>query len=155
MFSQVRASGEKHTLLTDGAVSWKGKDSNQGPHSVSIREPENPGGRNGEGGQVCTGLLTKPHIPNNLWGRPGNPGLWQLNTEFLVERFTGTQCSQGLTGRPASEESYTGLLEKTITPTRRKRTPQPNGANDKRDPLWPMVEREFCSNCGRRAVLQA
>lgn len=66
---------------------------------------------------MSTGLLTKPHIPNNLWDRPGNPGLWQLNTEFLVERFTGTHCSQGLRGRPALEESYTGLLEKTITPT--------------------------------------
>lgn len=47
---------------------------------------------------MCTGLLTKPHIPNNLCDRPGNPGLWQLNTEFLVERFTGTQCSQGSRG---------------------------------------------------------
>lgn len=65
---------------------------------------------------MCTGLLTKPHIPNNLWDRPGNPGLWQLNTEFLVERFTGTQCSQGLTGeaslgrvlhRSSGENDYT------------------------------------------------
>ena len=49
------------------------KESNQGPqlHQKGSLRPR--GGRNGEGGQVCTGLLTKPHIPNNLCDRPGNP----------------------------------------------------------------------------------
>lgn len=58
------------------------------------------------------------------------PGLWQLNTEFLVERSTGTQCRQGLRGRPALEESYMGLPEKnSYSPPTRKRTPYSNGAN--------------------------
>lgn len=56
------------------------------------------------------------------------PGLWQLNTEFLVERSTGT-----LQARLIGEASLEGVLhgssgENSYSPPSKKRIPQSNGA---------------------------
>lgn len=91
---------------------------------------------------MCTGLLTKPHIPNNLCDQPGNFQACAVeHRAFLVERFTGTQCSQGLWGKPAWEESYTSLLEKAVAPYPPKQNPTIKWHKQVRDPLWSVMER--------------
>lgn len=78
----------------------------------------------------------------------------QLNIERFWWKVYWTQCSQGLWGKPAWEESYTSLLEKAVAPYPPKQNPTIKWHKQVRDPLWSVVVREFRSNCGMRGVLQ-